>query len=79
MSSERNESYFRVSSRKISYSHQLADDVIADYDEGGQVVGLEFLDPDAAAKREEYLALANRKSAGRQKVGTPPSSDKKSA
>lgn len=47
MSAEKGETYFKVSSRKISYSQQLADDVIADYDEGGQVVGLEFLTPEA--------------------------------
>lgn len=66
------ESYFRLKSGPVHSSHQIDENVIADYDASGNVVGLEFLDPKAAEKREEFLALANRKTPGIIKVGKPP-------
>ncbi len=67
-----NESYFALTKAAVSYSQQIDDNVIADYDAGGNVVGLEFLNPEAAAQREKFLALANQKTQGGVKVAKPP-------
>lgn len=66
------ESYFRVKSGPVHSSHQIDENVIADYDDAGNVIGLEFLDPKAAEKRDEFLALANRKTPGIVRIGKPP-------
>lgn len=66
------ESYFRVKNGPVHSSNQIDEGVIADYDASGSVVGLEFLDPKAAERRDEFLALASRKTPGFVKVGRPP-------
>ncbi len=74
-----NESYFALTRAPVSYSQQIDENVIADYDALGNVVGLEFLDPKAAAEREKFLALANRKTMGAMRVAKPPASHKDKA
>jgi hypothetical protein len=69
------ESYFQLNRGKVCYSQQIDENVIADYDAMGAVVGLEFLDPKAAEQREKFLALANQKTMGAVKVGKPPTAD----
>lgn len=51
-------SYVRLAPGKIRQSMQLADDVVADYDAAGVALGVEFLSAAAAARRDEYVALA---------------------
>ena len=70
------ESYFALTRAPVGYSQQIDDDVIADYDASGNVVGLEFLTPEAAQQREKFLALANRKTMGALKVAKPSAIDK---
>ncbi|MFC0131726.1 hypothetical protein CR105_12840 [Massilia eurypsychrophila] len=70
--SSEKESYREISRGKVATSNQLDDNVIADYDAMGNVVGLEFLDPAAAADWEKFLALANQKTPGASKVPKPP-------
>jgi len=72
MSNEPEQSYFAVTSGPVSYSNQIDDNVIADYEASGAVVGLEFLDSGVAKERDKFLALANRKSSGPMKFARPP-------
>jgi uncharacterized protein YuzE len=73
------ETYFSLTRGPVNCSHQIHDDVIADYDAGGNVVGLEFLTAEAASQREKFLALAKQKSPGRISVAKPPSSGRSKA
>lgn len=54
-------SYVRLVPGKIAGSLQLADDVVADYDAGGGLLGIEFLSAAAAARQDEYVDLARRR------------------
>jgi uncharacterized protein YuzE len=65
------ESYLEISCGRVASSNQIDDNVIADYDAMGNVVGLEFLDPSAAKEWEKFLALANQKTPGVSKVPKP--------
>lgn len=67
------ESYRIISKEPVSVSEQIDENVIADYDSMGNVVGLEFLDPAAATEWEKFLALANRKRPIITKAPKPPS------
>jgi uncharacterized protein YuzE len=64
--------YHQVLGNPVSYSNQIDENVIADYDAAGTVVGLEFLSPSAAKERDRFLALAQAKSLGPMKPGRPP-------
>jgi len=63
--------YYRVSHSRarVAYSVEIDDMVIADYDESGSVLGIEFVD---ASKHlmdaEKYVKLANQKSKGPHKI-----------
>lgn len=70
--SSEKESYRQISSAKVATSNQIDDNVIADYDAMGSVVGLEFLDPAADREWEKFLAVANQKTPGASKVPKPP-------
>jgi uncharacterized protein YuzE len=63
--------YYRVGSGKgkVAYSIEIDDMVIADYDELGAVLGIEFVD----AKKhlgdvEKYVKLATQRSRGPQEI-----------
>ncbi len=63
--------YYRVGNTKgtVAYSIEIEDMVVADYDERGAVLGIEFID---AAKHltdtAKYVTLATQKSKGPQKI-----------
>jgi uncharacterized protein YuzE len=69
-----NPSYRSISGGKVASSNQIDDNVVADYDAGGNVVGLEFLDTDVAKEWEKFLAIANQKRPTSGKVPKPPAS-----
>jgi uncharacterized protein YuzE len=69
------ETYRQMSHARVAMSNHVDDNVMADYDAMGNVVGLEFLDPAAAKEWEKFLALANQKTPGASKVAKPPAAD----
>lgn len=56
------QSYVRLMPGKIVSSLQLADDVVADFDAAGKVIGIEFLSAQAALRRDDYVAMARDRS-----------------
>ena len=63
--------YHRVVSgdEKVAYSVEIDDMVIADYDEQGSVLGIEFLEASKhLADVEKYIQLAKQKSKGPYKI-----------
>jgi uncharacterized protein YuzE len=72
MTEKSDQDYFQVSGKPVSYSNQIDDNVLADYDAAGAVVGLEFLAPSAAKERDRFLALARARSLGPMKPARPP-------
>ena len=64
--------YLRLTGEKVAYSIDLDDEVIADYDKEGQVVGVEFLAGNSLdVEIERYIELAKVRSKGIA-AGTPP-------
>jgi uncharacterized protein YuzE len=63
--------YHRVASAegRVAYSVEIDDMVIADYDERGAVLGIEFVDAKKHLRDiEKYVKLATQKSKGPYKV-----------
>ena len=63
--------YYRVSAGtgKVAYSIEIDDMVIADYDERGAVLGIEFVEAKKhIGDAEKYVELANQKSKGPHKI-----------
>lgn len=57
--------YLSLTSQPVSYSDEVADGVIADFDAAGRVVGLEFLSARRDAGRvHELIAKAENMSSG---------------
>jgi len=70
--------YYRLHSGKgkVAYSIEIADMVVADYDEQGTVLGIEFVEAKKhLADAEKYVMLANQKSKGPQKIRQKVSAD----
>jgi uncharacterized protein YuzE len=68
--------YLQVTNNKVAYSIDLDDMVVADYDEMGNVVGVEFLDSKLGkGEVERYLNLAKTSTKGvaKGKRPQPPS------
>ncbi|HZW34554.1 MAG TPA: DUF2283 domain-containing protein [Isosphaeraceae bacterium] len=68
--------YLQVTNNPVAYSIDLDDMVVADYDEMGNVVGVEFLDSKLGkGEVERYLNLAKTRTKGiaKGKRPQPPS------
>ncbi len=68
--------YTKYKTTKVAQSLEIADGVIADYDENGGVVGIEVLNvqPSKAVDTGQYLNLATRKTPFGKK-SSPPQGD----
>jgi uncharacterized protein YuzE len=66
-------SYRSITNAKVVSSNQIDDNVIADYDASGNVVGLEFLNSSTADQWEKFLALASQNGPTSAYVAKPPS------
>jgi uncharacterized protein YuzE len=60
---EGGENYFKLSDKPVAYSVELADLVVADYDESGAVRGIEFVGK-RSEPMEKYLEKAHKASQG---------------
>ena len=60
---KRGDHYHKLSDRKVAYSVELSDLVIADYDEAGEVRGIEFVGKETEAL-VAYLEKARKASRG---------------
>ena len=63
--------YYRVGGNKakVAYCIEIDDMVIADYDEHGAVLGIEFVEAKKhLGDAEKYVKLANQKSKGPHKI-----------
>lgn len=57
--------------RPVAYSVEMAPDVIADFDELGELAGVEFLTVEALARADEIVARAPHRSRGPKARITP--------
>ena len=64
--SEAGTGYYQLTENPVMYTIDLDDLAIADYDEQGKVVGVEFLDAKKGERElEKYLELARRTTGGK--------------
>ena len=59
--------------RPVAYSVEMASDVIADFDEFGELAGVEFLTVEALARADDVFARAPHRSRGpRARIAPDP-------